>query len=66
MLGPVFSQPARIGRLQSKMMCTNSKNVIAQLTELHDIRGQSPKLKHNFMNISVNFWHAGNIGGASK
>lgn len=47
-------------------MCTKSKNVIAQLTEFHDILGQGPELRHNFMNVSVVFWHADNTGEASK
>lgn len=47
-------------------MCTKSKNAIAQLTQLHDIVGQGPGLKHDFVNISMNFWHADNTGEASK
>lgn len=34
-LDPVFSQPAKIRSLQSKTGCTQGKNAIAQLTELH-------------------------------
>ena len=54
-LGPVFSQPAKIRNLQSKTMWTRGQNAIAQLTELHVILGQSTELEHNFMKMSMIF-----------
>lgn len=54
-LGPVFSQPAKIRNLQSKTMWTHSQNAIAQLTELHVILGQGTEWEHNFMKMSMIF-----------